>query len=345
MITTVSTYGRAGASARVRIFDWLDHTRTPARSLTYLDGSRLSLREMAQRPVATVKAERALRDLVRTAPTTPILISRGATPFSNGGIESALLRAARLSVYDFDDALMFQTGRGARRVFSRAEACLASTRAADRVIAGNEYLADFASRHNDDVRVIPSCVEPDNYLQKTDYTLGEAPVAVWMGSPSTETYLQDIARPLQEAHRRFGLRLRLISAGSAELHGLESMTDRIQWDPTTYGTQLAQGDFGIMPLPDDDWTRGKCAYKLLQYGAAALPVIASPVGANVKALAQMNGYAASNEDEWFDALSDLVAMTSHARSALGSVAREAVVAHYSFARWESAWLDTVLNLN
>lgn len=345
MITTVSAYGRAGASARVRVFDWLDHTRTPAESLTYLDGSRLSLGEIAHRPLATLKAERVLRAVVNRAPATPVLLSRGATPFSNGGIESALLRAATIGVYDFDDALMHQTGSGTRRAFSRAKVWLAATRAADRVIAGNEYLADYAAHHNADVRVIPSCVEPSRYQEKSSYSIAESPVAVWMGSPSTEQYLQDIARPLQEAHRRFGLRLRLISAGNAQLHGLEMMTDRVQWDPTTYGTELQNGDFGIMPLPDDPWTRGKCAYKLLQYGAAALPVIASPVGANVKALSQMKGFAASTEDDWLDALATLVGATSQARSEYGTAAREAVVAHYSFARWKSTWLDAVLNTN
>lgn len=341
MIATVTSYGRGAASARVRVFDWLDRTGIPAQSLTYLGGARSSLGEIARRPLTALRAERALRSLVRESSSFPVLVSRSASPFSNGQVESALLRTSQHGVYDFDDALMTQTGTGPRQLFSRAKVCAASVVSADTVIAGNDYLADYASQHNEDVRVIPSCVEPDHYVEKLSYAIKATPVAVWMGSPSTEQYLQAISRPLLEAHRRTGLRLTLISAGDAPLHGLAVMVDRVDWNPQTYGAQLAAADVGIMPLPDDEWTRGKCAYKLLQYGAAALPVIGSPVGANTDALSRLGGWAASKEEDWVDSLTEIVEASEDLRHRAGRAARTGVEAHYSFARWEGTWLSSV----
>ena len=129
----------------------------------------------------------------------------------------------------------------------------------------------------------------------------------------------------------------MVSAGSASLGALDEITERVAWAPGVVERTLASADVGLMPLPDDPWTRGKCAYKLLQYAAAGLPVIGSPVGVNSSVLDTLGGLAATDDDQWRQALEAVVTMPAAERAALGGRARAGVRAEFSFARWAEEW--------
>lgn len=336
-LRVVAPYGATGASTRVRALDWLDHLGLAADLTTYLGTGTTQLGDLRRDPLGVLGAEVGLRRLRRQVRDAPLLLVRNASPLSNGGIESHLLRASRRGIYDFDDALMVQQPGTANRVFSRARVWHRAVDAADLVIAGNDHLADAASGIHDRITVIPSCVEPAAYRTRTEHTWERHPVAVWLGSPSTEPYLASIARPLLEEHRRSGLRLRVISAGRAPLGELTPITDRVDWAPGLAETELADADVGLMPLPDDPWTRGKCGYKLLQYAAAGLPVIGSPVGVNADVLRELGGLGASGADEWRDALRLVVDQSATQRAEMGARALSGVERGFSFARWAGDW--------
>lgn len=338
MLTTVSAYGRRGGSARVRIFDWLDHLGLPSENHTYLDGSTAGLHDLRRAPLRAARAEVSLRSLARRGAET-LLLSRNASSLSTGALEARLLRSASRGVYDIDDALMNLTDGPfpKERIWRRAST------AADVCIVGNDYLADRAAEVARKVVVVPSCVEVGAYVRKTSFEIGPVPVAVWMGSPGTETFLRTITAPLLAEHRRSGLRLRVVSHGDASLGPLDPMVDREDWDVTTYTSVLATADVGLMPLVDDAvWAPGKCAYKLLQYGAAGLPSIASPVGANASAIGRLGATAATDDAEWAQGLRELVDASAAARAALGAQARAAVTEHYSFQAWAPVWSEAVL---
>lgn len=289
-----------------------------------------------------VKAELDLRQRVDTIATENVLLSRHASPFSNGRIEERLLKAAGRGIYDFDDALMVAPGSGLRNtIWSKQKTWQLSVDSADVVIAGNSFLAEAASKRNSSVVEIPSCVEPDSYRLKQSYEIQTVPTAVWLGSPSTEAYLAMISAPLLSAHRETGLRLRLISAGHAPLGELDQMVDRVLWTESAVAEHLATSDLGLMPLADGEWERGKCAYKLLQYGAAGLPMVGSPVGANSDVLERSDGVAASSLREWRDALVDLVREPTSRRRERGRKGRKVVTDHYSFRAWSAVWRRAV----
>lgn len=340
-LQVVVPYGPEGSSARVRAFDWLDHTGLAAQVHDYLGLPVNSPALVLRDPRAAARAEAHLWRLSRRVGRDNVLLVREASPFSRGHVEAAILRGAARAVYDFDDALMVQAPGLVERVFSKTAKWRRCIDRADVVIAGNDLLAEAASGAGArDVRLIPSCVEPDTYRRKTDYAPGDAPRAVWLGSPSTEPYLATVAEPLLAVHRATGLRLTVISAGTRPLGALDAMVDRAAWTPNSTDL-LADHDLGIMPLTDDLWSRGKCAYKLLQYGAAGLPMVGSPVGANRPALAAMGGLAPATADEWGDALTTLVTMPAERLADLGRRARAGVEEHYSFSAWKDAWLDAV----
>jgi glycosyltransferase involved in cell wall biosynthesis len=339
-LVTVSSYGSGGSSARVRLFDWLDWLDLPYKQMDYLGKSDNGLKTILGELPQLLGAERTLRRLPKER-ASRVILGREASPFSNGVVESRILESAGHGVYDFDDALFEYPTGGIRRIWSKREVWRRSVSAADVVIAGNDYLADAASQLSSSVVMIPSCVDPGAYAEKVDFGISDTPRAIWIGSPSTEQYLALVEAPLLRLHHGRGLRLTVISAGDRSLGELDVMVDRVPWHKETFSQQLAEADFGIMPLPDSDFARGKCAYKLLQYSAAALPSVASPVGANALALSRTGGSPATRDDEWFQAIEALIDSTADRRMALGRQAREAIVEHYSFQAWAAEFTRAI----
>lgn len=281
-------------------------------------------------------------------PHDHLLLLREASPFSRGGIEVRLLRTANFGVYDFDDALHCDNGdtHGLhRRIAPKGPKAAAAVRAADRVIAGNAFLADWASSLNRDVVIIPTCVDPADYDRKPDYELGDPPKIGWIGSPANEGHLLAIADALLNVNRDTGARLVVVSgARPPNLGRLTSMVDRFVWSPASQRAILRTCDVGIMPLPNSPYERGKCGYKLLQYGAAGLPSVGSPVGVNEAILSAFGAPAPSTIGEWSDALANVLALDPNSRFLLAKRAHAVVNEQYSYDVWMDRWCNAVFGL-
>jgi glycosyltransferase involved in cell wall biosynthesis len=337
----VTPYGREGPSSRVRVFEWLDRIDAPVSISSYVSHRNAKPSYLVRHPLAVLEAERRLRRMA--AREQPLLLHREASPLSRGALERRLLSRAQFSAYDFDDALQWDYGSGGlyRRWAPKAAKALIAAKHADRVIAGNSVLADWASEHNDDVVIIPSCVSPEAYRRKTSYELHEPPRFGWIGSADNEAYLLLIAPALREVHRRTGARLTLMGTTSPTLGDLEAFIDRAPWSESAQYASLADFDVGLAPVPDNAYARGKCGYKLLQYAAAGTPAVGSPVGANRQILGEIGMPAPDGADEWVEALLELLAMSATARASAGATAREVVRQRYSFDVWDSRWRSAV----
>jgi glycosyltransferase involved in cell wall biosynthesis len=281
-----------------------------------------------------------------TARDIPTLVVRNVHKFSRGRQEQRLLTAARPGVYDLDDGLPWDDGRLPglgrwwKRPWPRALIAARAATAADRVVVGNEVLADWASTRCADVRIVPTCVEPDSYARKVDHRVATTPLLGWVGSPATEHYLVSIAPALAEVHRRTGARVVMISGPGEVPAALSAFTDRIVWSEAVVAGAIAGWDVGLMPLTDGVYERAKCGYKLLQYGAAALPVVGSPVGVNRRLLRDMDGDAPTTIDEWVDSLVAQLHEPVERRAERGAAARRVAEAH-SYDVWEARWRDAV----
>jgi glycosyltransferase involved in cell wall biosynthesis len=251
---------------------------------------------------------------------------------------------ARVDVYDFDDALFedsFSTSRQSLRRIKRDRArCHAYLRRARLVLAGNAYLASHAREYADHVEILPSCVDPTAQPLREH---GDTDVITvgWVGSASTTPYLEALL-PVFHSINRDRIRMRLVAVGAGPLHDAPWLEQR-SWSLASESGSLASFDVGVMPLPDDPWTRGKCGYKLLQYYAAGVPAVASPVGVNRDLLARGGGLAATTERQWRAGLEEL-ASDSNARRQAGLLGRQLVAAEYSYQRWSpelAAMLQTL----
>ena len=342
MFYVVTPYGRNGGSSRVRVFEWLDHIAEPRVVSSYISHHNAAATAVARRPIAVLAAERRLRRMAAQAPDR-LLLHREASPLSRGGLERKLLSASAFSVYDFDDALQWDWGAGSRlrRIAPKAPKALIAAQTADRVVAGNPVLAEWAAEHCGDVVMIPSCVAPDRYSRKTDYTIGDPPRLGWIGSAGNESYLHVVAPALREVHRRTGARLTLIGTTRPKLGDLEDIIDRVAWSEPIQYAVLSQLDVGLAPIPDELYTHGKSGYKLLQYAAAGTPVVASPVGVNREIMAALQMPAPENTDEWVGAILDLLTRSAQAREAQARRAREVIQLQYSFDAWLPRWREAM----
>ncbi len=338
MIHAVTPYGRNGPSSRVRVFEWLDRLDEPHLLSSYVSHRNANPQFLASHPLAVLAAERRLRRFVSSRPER-LLLHKEASPLSRGALERRLLSSAAFSVYDFDDALQWDYGEGglSRRLAPKAPKARLAVQTANRVIAGNDVLAEWAAQYNRDVVIIPSCVEPSAYRIKVDYELQDPPRLGWIGSAGNETYLRLISGALLEIHRRTGARLTLVGTAAPSLGELERIIDRVVWSEASQHATLAEVDVGIGPLPDRPYERGKCGYKLLQYAAAGAPAVGSPVGANATILSRLGMPGPNSQADWVDAIVGLLELPLEARRHLGRNAHEVVLQEYSYDAWLPRW--------
>lgn len=251
-------------------------------------------------------------------------------------------RLRRLSsrlIYDFDDAVIFRDSnasgfysRGRRLRFRRL------ITGADLVLAGNDYLKDQAQKAGAGRLVVfPTVVDTEAITPRPP--VEKEKVIGWMGSASNFIYLSTLVAPLRLLlSSRPDLVFRVIADRQPELDGLP--IDFRRWSEANETTDLAGFTVGVMPLFDDPWTRGKCALKLLQYGAAGLSSVASPVGANLSVIRDgVNGYLAEGPEQWRSRLEDLLD-SPEKRERMGRAARSLVEENHSLsaAAVRLAWI-------
>ena len=195
-------------------------------------------------------------------------------------------------------------------------------------MAGNEYLAEYARAVNDRVTVIPTTVDTARYTVEPRPP-NDVPVIGWTGSHSTARHLDTLQPALRRLAGRERFRLRVIGAPGYKVEGLD--VEAMAWQSETEVEDLRPLDVGVMPLPDDPWSRGKCGMKALQYMGLAVPAVCSPVGVNSEIIRDCeNGFLASTEDEWVEKLS-LLLRSPELRARLGRAGRETIEARYSAA--------------
>lgn len=285
----------------------------------------------------------------RTIPKNrTVLVARYAYKCSTGAFEERVLGDAALGVYDLDDGLPWDDGRlpglGAwwKRPFRRDRIAIRAATAATRVIAGNEVLADWASQHCRDVRLIPTCVDLADYEEKQTYAIGDEARVLWIGTSATENELDLASDALVALHRRTNCRLTILgSAATKTSSKLLPFTMRVPWSLERQRIELAQSDVGIMPLRDGRYQGAKCGYKLLQYAAAGLPSVCSPVGVNAQLVERGLALGARSIDEWLENLTGLLEASSSERALLGKRARSVVATHYTYDMWRDRWIDAV----
>jgi glycosyltransferase involved in cell wall biosynthesis len=238
-----------------------------------------------------------------------------------------LRKLSRRLLFDFDDAIFCNTDGSSSSTRMTRFAAIAAI--SDHVFAGNEFLAAQAKRFNPAVTVIPTVIDPAHYTAMTEKPVDSIDL-VWIGSDSTRKYLVDALPWLAIAAEKIpGLRLKIIADFDLPGHGITTLP--IRWTKDTESSELASAHIGIAPMREDDWSRGKCALKVLQYMASGLPVVSSKVGANEEVLGDETcGYLVSSPQEWVERLVELAGDAKLQRK-MGDAGRARSTTKYSLA--------------
>ena len=253
---------------------------------------------------------------------------------------------SRRRIFDVDDAIYVRKprrlGEAADDSRWRKRKFAATCRWVDVVAAGNDVLAGVARATARSVAILPTSIDTAAY-QPTTATAADPPTIAWIGSPENLVYLEMIRPALARLTSRHPtLKIRVICSRFPDWP--EVNIERIAWSSATEAKELAAAHIGVMPLTDDEWARGKCAFKLLQYMAAALPCVASPVGANTEAVIDgFNGFHARTAEEWERHLDALI-RSPELRARFGASGRAHVESRYAMHAYRTRYLELLTRL-
>jgi glycosyltransferase involved in cell wall biosynthesis len=227
-------------------------------------------------------------------------------------------------IFDVDDAIWLDNGSAADRI----------ARICDLVICGNQFLAEHFSRYSSHIEILPTAVDSDRFIPEENLPVPRREIVIgWSGAAGGLYQLETIASALGAVLRANPhTKLMVLCQKPASLRDLPAaQVEFRQWNEATEVRDLQAMDIGIMPLPDDERSRGKCSYKMLLYMACGLPVVVSPVGMNLEVLALGEiGYSAHSMQAWTDALTALVRDRELA-ARMGRNARAVILGHFDRA--------------
>jgi len=267
-------------------------------------GSWASLRKAAMFAYCCLVRLPALLTKVRRYDA--IIIQREVFPLGKPWVERLICRLNPNVVYDLDDAIWFAPSNSVnqRKRFwypNRVSELIAMSR---RIVVGNRFLADYARQFHREVHILPTGYDDlGGWRPKSN----DAPIIVWIGNVGNACYLQELIPVFRKLAERYPFKLRLI--GGDDIFDLPMQgipVEYLRWQRAAEAEWLLTSDIGIMPLWDMPYEKGKCAFKLIQYFSAGLPVVASPVGINRELIQAENGYLTQSEADWESALSQLI---------------------------------------
>jgi glycosyltransferase involved in cell wall biosynthesis len=286
----------------------------------------LSARRRLARQLATTSRANGVSLIQRQVDLLPVLrLERRAA-------------ATRRLIWDVDDAIWLDSSRAAGghelsvlKGTYRKVKWLASR--ADRIVAANAYLADFLSQYSDSVDVVPSVVETRSVTPRR-HDDGEELVFGWIGSATTVPYLLRLGPAIRRVSRELSPHpIKLLVVGGTFPCEVGYSVESVPWSIDHERQALNRIDVGLMPMPDNAWTRGKSAYKALQYMSAGIPVVADDVGVTSGVVEHgRGGFVVRDEAEWVDALTAL-GRDPELRARLGHHGRRRVEADFSVVRW------------
>ena len=286
--------------------------------------------EVETRPWPPSNKERATL-LEAVASADGVLFQRMLPPRSWLG---QIRRRAKRIVFDFDDAILYKesTRGNPRRFWGRWWRFRAMVRCCDAISAGNAYLAELTQRENPSghVCVVPTALDLEHYDREVPHQ-ESGRVVGWIGGRWTLPYLTQLRRPLEKLSQEIpGLTVRVIADQKPDLG--ETRVELVSWKAATEVQELKRLRAGLAPLPDDAWTQGKCGLRLLQYLAAGIPAVASPVGTQAAMVEAGAALAASSDTDWVRAISRVLSEPATAAE-LVARGRQLVREQFSVEAW------------
>jgi len=274
-----------------------------------------------------------------------IFIQREAYLLGTAYFEKQFKRSGAKVVFDFDDAIWLTNVSDVNKKFGwlkRPTKTAEIISISDLIISGNSYLADYARTYNPEVIMIPTSVDTDKFQRKHEPETKERICIGWTGSHTTIKHFSLAIPFLIELKKKYGDRIYFKVIGDPAYYNAELGIQGLKWNNDTEIEDLSEIDIGIMPLPNDAWSRGKCGLKSLEYMALRIPPVISPVGVNSEIVKDgIDGFIADSNAEWVDKISRLIE-SPQLRKQMGEKARQTVIERYSVIAHRDTYVE-ILN--
>lgn len=287
-----------------------------------------------------------LNDLKRAKNFDVIFIQREALLLGSSFFEKQFFKKNKV-VFDFDDSIWLLDTSPENKKFEflkNPDKTKINIKHAHCVIAGNSFLANYAKQFNPNTVVIPTTIDSNFHIPKPELRNKEKIVIGWSGSISTIKHFEMAIPALKEIQNKYPNQIEIHVIGQGSYFHPEINVISKNWSATTEVDDLNSFDIGIMPLPDDEWVKGKCGLKGLSYMACGVATIMSHVGVNSEIIEHgANGFLATNQQEWVNYLSELIE-NSDLRHQMGQSGRETVVKNYSVNANKVKYLEVLKSL-
>jgi glycosyltransferase involved in cell wall biosynthesis len=273
-----------------------------------------------------------------------VFIHREATPLGPPFFEYLAAKVFRKKIiYDFDDAIWLPNTSAENWLAAKLKwhsKVKAICKWSYKVSCGNEFLLNYAQLYSSRVFLNPTTIDTENLHNKIHRNSNNSQVTIgWTGTHSTLKYLDPFEKIFTALEKKFPDQLKLLVIADKKPNLLIESLQFSHWAKDTEIDDLLRFDIGIMPLTDDEWAKGKCGFKALQYMALGIPVVASPVGVNTTIIDHhKNGYLCNTPDEWEAYLENLIKNTS-LRVLMGETGRRKIIDHYSVSSNSSNFLS------
>jgi glycosyltransferase involved in cell wall biosynthesis len=271
-----------------------------------------------------------------------IFIQREAHFLGTSEFEKKAFQSGAKVIFDFDDSIWMEDTSPGNKKWSwlkKPAKFFDNVSSAHLVIAGNEYLAKKAADINKNVVIIPTTIDTDIHVPKPELRNKPALIIGWSGSISTIKHFETLLPVLKKLKGKYKDKLGIKIIGQKKYENSELQVDCVEWSEKSEVNELNSFDIGIMPLPDDEWARGKCGLKGLSYMACGVPTVMSAVGVNTQIIENgANGFLVKNENEWLEVLTKLIE-NAELRKTIGEAGRKAVIEKYSVLANQDRYLN------
>lgn len=282
-----------------------------------------------------------LKDVRRSNDFDIIFVQREAFMTGSSYFEKKFSRSKAKLVFDFDDSIWLLDTSNANKIWQwmKSEKKTGEIITSSHLVfAGNQFLGDYAKQFNPNVKIIPTTIDTELFKRKVPYSNNNTISIGWSGSHTTIKHFESGLPFLKKIKEKYGERVQFKVMGDPDYVNEELGITGIPWSSSTEVSVLSGFDIGIMPLPDDQWVKGKCGLKGLSYMALEVPTIMSAVGVNSEIIQDgVNGFLASTEQEWIDKLSQLID-SFELRKKMGVQARLTVEKNYSHESQKNNYL-------
>lgn len=271
-----------------------------------------------------------------------IFIFRDALITGSTFFEKRFSKSKAKLIFDFDDAIWLQNVSEANKNLSFLKnpgKTSTIIKISDLIFAGNKFLADYARQFNQKIAIIPTTIDTNQYKPVKKMQSSQPVCIGWSGSVTTIRHFATAIPALKHIKDKFGDKVSFKIIGDKNYYCTELDVKGDAWVAATEILDLCTIDIGIMPLPNDEWAKGKCGLKGLQYMALEIPTLMSPVGVNTEIIQDgVNGYLPSTDDEWVAVLTKLVE-DKELRERIGKAGRQTVIDQYSVEANKEKYLD------